>query len=81
MAIYAAQCEQRGWNLVAFVAETTGSFGQAAQRTVKKLARMTAMKNGDTTTLCQKRVASVISLAVARAVARQLLRALVVNLV
>jgi hypothetical protein len=73
--MYEEQCRVRSWRFVAFVAETTGEWNQAAQRFVRKTARAHALRTGAD----QKETSSVLwlklSRAVARAVGRQLVRA------
>jgi hypothetical protein len=72
---YGEQCRVRSWAFVAFVAETTGAWNQAAQRFVRKVARAHALRTG----VDQKSISSALwmklSRSVARAVGRQLVRA------
>ena len=73
VAMYGAKCSARSWAYTAFVADTTGSWNQAAQRLVGKLARVHSLRTGEV------ELASSLWLVLARALAqtvgKQLVRA------
>ena len=68
-------CSRRAWSYTAFVAETTGAFGQGAQRTVRALAQAVSLRTGEEPSEVLPRLWRTLSSAVAAAVGRQLSRA------
>ena len=69
------ECDKRAWTFVAFVGETTGAWGQAAQQTVKKLIRGRCLKSGEEPFEVAHELWGALSATVAAAVGRQLSRA------
>ena len=63
---------RRAWGFTAFVAETTGAWGQAAQRATRALARAKSMRSGDDPQEVAQSMWDSLSRAVASSVARQL---------
>jgi hypothetical protein len=72
---YGEVCRLRSWAYVAVVAETTGSWNQAAQRFIRRISRAHALRSGVDQKTTSAVLWLVLSRAVARAVARQLVRA------
>ena len=75
VATYGAKCQDRSWDFCAVVAETTGGWNQAGQRFFKRLARSRAMRSGEPVPEALGTVWLEATRAVARGVARQLVRA------
>ena len=73
--LYGEQCGERHWDLWAVVAETTGSWCQSGQRFVRQLARKRALRTGEAVREVTADAWLAVSRALARAVARQLVRA------
>ena len=72
MALYAEKCTSRGWALTAFVAETTGAWGRAAQSMVRKIARARGMRSGEEVPAVSREIWHALTSAVARAIGHQL---------
>ena len=68
-------CARRSWGYTAFVAETTGAWGHAAQRTVRALVRASSLRSGEEPAQVATRMWRALSQAVASAVGRQLSKA------
>ena len=68
-------CAKRAWSYLAFVGETTGAWGQAAQRTVKKLVRARCLRSGEEPSEVAHEVWGTLAASLAGAVGRQLSRA------
>ena len=75
MRKYGEQCTERRWELWAVVAETTGAWCQSGQRLVRQLARKPALKTGETFHEVAADTWVAVAHALARSVARQLVRA------
>jgi hypothetical protein len=75
VAFYQEKCEARTWAFSAFVAETTGSWNQAAQRVVRRVIRAHTVRSGEDPAETAGMVWGTLSTAVARSVGRQLVRA------
>jgi hypothetical protein len=75
IACWGGQCQVRSWAFVAFVAETTGAWNQAAQRLVRKVVRAHCIRPGAEQKDTTAKLWLLLSRAVVRAVARQLIRA------
>jgi hypothetical protein len=69
------ECARRSWGYTAFVGETTGAWGQAAQRTVRALVRATSLRTGEEPSQIAPAIWRTLASAVASAVGRQLSRA------
>jgi hypothetical protein len=72
---YSDHCSRRSWGFTAFVGETTGAWGQAAQRCVRALARAKSLRSGEDAQEVAHAMWDSVSRAVASSVARQLVRA------
>ena len=75
VAMYGAKCKERSWDFWAVVAETTGAWSQSGQRFFKRLARARALRSGEPLVEALAAVWIEVSRALARGVARQLVRA------
>ena len=75
VALYGDQCKERSWDLWAVVAETTGAWCGSAQRFVRQLARKRALRTGEVYREVVADSWTAVAHALARAVARQLVRA------
>ena len=75
VATYSVKCRERSWDYWAVVAETTGSWSQAGQRFMRRLARARSLRSGEPFHEALTAVWFEASRAVARAVAHQLVRA------
>jgi hypothetical protein len=75
VALNGGLCEERHWDLWAVVAETTGAWCQSGQRFVRLLARKRALRTGETYRDVLGDTWVAVAHALARAVARQLVRA------
>jgi hypothetical protein len=73
--LYGEKCKERRWDLWAVVAETTGAWCQSGQRFIRRLARKRALKTGEGFREVAAEAWTVVAHALARAVARQLVRA------
>lgn len=72
---YDDKCSSRAWSFTAFVGETTGAWGQAAQRAVRALARAKSLRTGEDPHGVARSVWDSLSRAVVSSVSRQLVRA------
>ena len=72
---YEEECSRRAWGFTAFVGETTGAWGQAAQRCVRALVRAKSLRTGEDAQQVAHAIWDSVSRAVASSVARQLVRA------
>ena len=72
---YGERCAERHWDLWAVVAETTGSWCHSGQRLVRQLARKRALRTGEALHDVAVDTWAAAAHALARAVARQLVRA------
>jgi hypothetical protein len=75
VVMYGEKCTARSWAYCAFVAETTGSWNQAAQRLVRKLSRAYSLRTGENQADAAFSMWISLSRALARSVGRQLVRA------
>ena len=75
VACYGEKCSQRAWAYTAFVAETTGSWSQSAQRFVRKAARAYALRSGEDRAAAANSLWLALSRALSQTVGRQLARA------
>ena len=73
--LYENQCSSRSWSFTAFVGETTGSWGQAAQHAVRALVRAKSLRTGDDPQEVARTVSGSLGWAVVSSVARRLVRA------
>ena len=73
--LYRGKCSSRVWGFTAFVGETTGAWGQAAQRTVRVLVRAKCLRTGDDPQEVARAFWDSLGRAMAMAVARQLVNA------
>ena len=73
--LYGELCQERHWDLWAVVSETTGAWCQVGQRFVRRLARKRALKTGESSWEVAADTWVAVAHALARAVARQLVRA------
>jgi hypothetical protein len=74
VTMYGAKCTSRSWAYTAFVAETTGSWNQAAQKLVRKLSRAYSLRTGENLGDTASSLWLLLSRALARSVGRQLVR-------
>jgi hypothetical protein len=72
---YGEKCSHRAWGFTAFVGETTGAWGPAAQRTVRALVRAKSLRSGDAPEEIARTFWDVLGRAMATGVARQLVKA------
>ena len=72
---YEEACQARSWRFVAFVAESTGAWNQAAQRLVRQAVRAHALRTGEDSAAVATSMWITLSRALAQTVARQLVRA------
>ena len=75
MSTYSEECRVRPWDFWAVGAETTGAWNQAGQRFVRRLCRARALRTGESYKDAAEVIWMSLSRALARAVARQLVRA------
>ena len=75
VATYGDKCRERSWVYWTVVAETTGAWNQAGQRFLGRLARVRALRTGEALSESSKAVWGAVTTALAKAVARQLVRA------
>ena len=75
VAVYAEKCKERSWTYWALVAETTGAWNLAGQRFLGRLARARSLRTGEALSDASKAVWAAVTVALAKAVARQLVRA------
>jgi hypothetical protein len=75
VTMYGEKCTARSWAYCAFVAETTGSWNQAAQRLVRKLVRAHSLRSGEQQADIAASLWLLLSRALARSVGKQLARA------
>ena len=75
VATYSEECRTRSWDFWAVGAETTGAWNQAGQLFVRRLARARALRTGEAYKAAAENTWMSLSRALARAVARQLVRA------
>ena len=73
--LYGEKCSRRAWGFTAFVGETTGAWGPAAQRTVRALIRAKSLRTGDDPEEIARIFWGALGRAMASAVARQLIKA------
>ena len=73
--LYGEKCSRRAWGFTAFVGETTGAWGPAAQRTVRALVRAKSLRTGDDPEEIAHTFWGALGRAMASAVARQLVKA------
>ena len=75
----AEACALRSWGFVAFVGEATGHWGEAATRLLRRLVRAAAMRDGVPVQEASAQLWTSLSVAMARGVARQLIRGIGVS--
>ena len=75
VAVYGEKCSERSWVYWAVVAETTGAWSQAGQKFFGRLARTRALRTGESLSEASSSVWAAVTGALAKAVARQLVRA------
>ena len=73
--LYDELCSRRAWGFTAFVGETTGAWGQAAQRCMRALVRAKCLRTGEDQQEVAHTAWDAVCHAVAFSVARQLVRA------
>lgn len=75
VALNEEKCSRRSWGYIAFVAETTGAWGHAAQRSVRAMVRAKSLRTGEDPQEVARAFWGALSRAVVSSVARQLVRA------
>ena len=73
--LYGEECGRRSWGFTAFMGESTGAWGQAAQRCVRALARAKSLRMGEAPQEVVHAVWDSVCRAVASSIAHQLVRA------
>ena len=75
VSLYGDKCKTRSWSYWAVVAETTGAWNQAGQRFLGRLVRARALRTGEPLAYASMAVWANVTVALAKAVTRQLVRA------